>query len=108
MLCTQNVSLVDLLQLEELLHGSPAVLRHPLLQRGEGVPPHTGLGVRVEVVQEVDGLAVRVTTDDDVLHAVVDAGQLEHGGVCGHTLDRDLGAGGKIFLRPGKGGPTYL
>ena len=78
------------------------MLRHPLLQRGEGVPPHTGLGVRVEVVQEVDSLAVGVTTDDDVLHAVVDAGQLEHGGFCGHTLDRDLGAGGKIFLRPGR------
>ena len=51
----------------------------------------------MEVVQEVDSLAVRVTTDDDMLHVVEDTGQLEHSRLRGHTVGRDLGAGGKIF-----------
>ena len=68
------------------------MLGHPLLQRGEGVPPHTGLGVGVEVVEEVDSLAVRVATDDDMLHVVEDTGQLEHGRLCRHTVGRNQGA----------------
>ena len=64
---------------------------NPASQRGE-LSGIDSVGVGVEVVEEVDSLAVRVATDDDMLHVVEDAGQLEHGRLCGHTVGRDQGA----------------
>ena len=64
---------------------------NPTSQRGE-VSGFDSVGVGVEIVEKVDSLAVRVTTDDDMLHVVEDAGQLEHGRLGGHTVGRDQGA----------------
>ena len=86
-----------LLYPEELSHTASPVGVNPTSQRGE-LSGIDSVGVCVEVVEEVDSLAVRVATDDDMLHVVEDAGQLEHGRLCGHTVGRDQGAGeGKYF-----------
>ena len=63
---------------------------HPASQRRE-LTGFDSVGVGIDIVKEVDGLAVGVTTDDDVLHVVEDAGQLKHGGLSGHTVGRDQG-----------------
>ena len=81
-------SIAHLLYPEELRHTASPVGVHPASQRRE-LTGFDSVGVGIDIVQEVDGLAVRVTTDDDVLHVVEDAGQLEHGGFCGHTVGRD-------------------
>ena len=73
---------------EELRHTAGTVGVNPTSQRGE-ISGIDSVGVGVEIVEEVDGLAVGVTTDDDVLHVVEDAGQLEHGRLRGHTVGRD-------------------
>ena len=64
---------------------------NPTSQRGE-LSGIDSVGVGVEVVEEVDSLAVGVTTDDDMLHVVEDTGQLEHSRLRGHAVGRDQGA----------------
>ena len=63
---------------------------NPTSQRGE-ISGIDSVGVGVEIVEKVDSLAVRVATDDDMLHVVEDTGQLEHGGLRGHAVGRDQG-----------------
>ena len=63
---------------------------NPTSQRGE-ISGIDSVGVGVEIVEEVDSLAVRVATDDDMLHVVEDTGQLEHGGLRGYTVGRNQG-----------------
>ena len=77
---------------EELSHAAGPVGVNPTSQRRE-FSGFDSVGVGVEIVEEVDSLAVGVAADDDVLHVVEDTGQLEHGRLCRHTVGRHQGAG---------------
>ena len=77
---------------EEFSHATGPVGVNPTSQRGE-ISGIDSIGVGVEIVEEVNSLAVRVATYDDMLHVVEDTGQLEHGRLCGHTVGRHQGAG---------------
>ena len=76
---------MGLLYPEELVHAPGPVSVDPAPERRE-LGRIDRVRISVEIIEEIDSLAVRVTTDHDVLDIVEDAGQLEHRGLRGHTL----------------------
>ena len=87
---------MGLLYPEELVHAPGPVSVDPAPERRE-LGRIDRVRISVEIIEEIDSLAVRVTTDHDVLDIVEDAGQLKHRGFRGDALVRHEGAGGEIF-----------